>query len=86
MVKNSITFTLPKPAVNIFSFSLDDTVWNPNIQVAGSSAITVTHEWTYMGNRLASLLRSKKPVKVQCPKCHNKVKMDIKNARGPGIS
>jgi hypothetical protein len=48
MVKNSITFTLPKPAVNIFSFSLDDTVWNPNIRVAGSSAIIVLmngHTW-----------------------------------------
>ena len=42
MLKNIITFTLPKPAVNIFSFSLVDTVWNPNIRVAGSPAITVT--------------------------------------------
>nr|WP_319375717.1 hypothetical protein [uncultured Methanoregula sp.] len=39
------------------------------------------HIWTYMGNRLFSLQRSKKPVKVGCPHCYAKVTMDVKEAR-----
>jgi len=39
-----------------------------------------------MGNRLVSLEKSKKPVRVQCPKCHNKAKMDIENVKGPGLT
>jgi len=38
-----------------------------------------------MGIRLASLERAKKPVRTMCPKCDNRVKMDLKNARGPGF-
>jgi hypothetical protein len=39
------------------------------------------HAWTYMGIRLAGLIRSAKPVKVQCPKCKAHVAMELKNAR-----
>ncbi|HVN73101.1 MAG TPA: hypothetical protein VMT44_00740 [Methanoregula sp.] len=38
------------------------------------------HEWTYMGSRLASLLRSRKPVRVQCPRCQCRVIMEASNA------
>jgi hypothetical protein len=34
-----------------------------------------------MGIRLNSLQRSKKPVKVGCPRCHAKVAMQVKEAR-----
>jgi hypothetical protein len=40
-----------------------------------------SHAWTYMGIRLASLNRSARPVKVQCPRCKARVAMDVKNAR-----
>lgn len=39
------------------------------------------HAWTYMGIRLASLNRSRRPVKVGCPKCHAKVVLQVKEAR-----
>jgi len=38
------------------------------------------HAWVYFGSRLASLQRARKPVTVQCPRCHNRVKMDARNA------
>jgi hypothetical protein len=40
-----------------------------------------SHAWTYMGIRLASLNRSGRPVKVQCPRCKARVAMEVKNAR-----
>jgi hypothetical protein len=39
-----------------------------------------SHAWTYMGIRLASLNRSARPVKVQCPRCKARVAMEVKNA------
>ncbi|MEI8330452.1 MAG: hypothetical protein WCF90_02180 [Methanomicrobiales archaeon] len=38
------------------------------------------HLWTYMGSRLAGLERALKPVSVQCSRCHDKIKLDVKNA------
>ncbi|NLD57461.1 MAG: hypothetical protein GX651_04925 [Methanomicrobiales archaeon] len=43
-----------------------------------------SHTWTYMGTRLTSLERSRRPVKVPCPRCHAKVVMDTKDAAGFG--
>jgi hypothetical protein len=40
-----------------------------------------SHAWTYMGIRLASLNRSARAVKVQCPRCKARVAMEVKNAR-----
>jgi hypothetical protein len=39
-----------------------------------------SHAWTYMGIRLASLSRTARPVKVQCPRCKARVAMEIRNA------
>jgi len=39
-----------------------------------------SHAWTYMGTRLFSLQRSRKTVKVPCPRCHTKVTMDVREA------
>lgn len=38
------------------------------------------HRWTYMGNRLLSLQRSRRPVRVGCPRCHAKVIMNAQEA------
>ncbi|MGA2122206.1 MAG: hypothetical protein ABSG49_09225 [Methanoregula sp.] len=40
-----------------------------------------SHTWTYMGSRLSSLQRSRRPVKVGCPKCHAKATLHEKEAR-----
>jgi len=34
-----------------------------------------------MGSRLASLGRTRRSVQVQCPRCHNRIKLDVKMAR-----
>ncbi|MDD1697085.1 MAG: hypothetical protein LUQ36_01870 [Methanoregula sp.] len=39
------------------------------------------HKWVYFGSRLASLQKTRKPVTIQCPRCHNRVKIDVRNAR-----
>jgi len=32
------------------------------------------------------LRKIKETSRFQCPKCHNKAKMDIKNVKGPGLT
>lgn len=39
------------------------------------------HAWVYMGKWMARLGYSRRPVRVQCPKCRAAAAMDAKNAR-----
>ncbi|MDD1704246.1 MAG: hypothetical protein LUP97_03315 [Methanoregula sp.] len=39
-----------------------------------------SHEWTYRGSRLTSLVRSRRTVKLSCPRCQCRVAMEVENA------
>jgi hypothetical protein len=65
------TFTLRPPFLN--TLKIRSLIMECQYTSCNVTCHRCGHAWTYMGSRLSSLSRTRKPVRVGCPRCYAKV-------------